>query len=946
MLLGIGIGLGFQQTLGSVIPPNGVSGLLAWYESDSGFVLDASGNLQTWLDKSGNNFDLTQATPSSRPAVVGNSFNGFAAASFVNGQTKFLSGTSNFAGGAHTIIAVIKPRALGSVFAGALTLGSVTTGFQSSTVGIDSLGRLWYGGNSFGAVNPVPPVNGTLHVIGKTSNGTATRIFEEGSFTQASTEGAPVAPTPATDILCGIYYSGGNNDSFDVIAMCAFSRALTDDEIKSVERYFVAKYTAPVFTPASVPGILGWYESDFGIGLNGSNVAQWLDKSGNGAHLAQASAGFQPAFNPSSLNGFPAIAFTDAAAGAGKGLAGTTTYAGGPTGRFSIFAVYKPRTSSTNFGAAVALGNAPAGGSTSVCGTNNVTQLWPGGAGYGSGENFFFTPGSVYVYGHTYDGATHTQTFLNGVARSLITQPLSINISAPTAILCGPYYGTAPAQYTNSSMDVLAICAYDNQLSSADAIRVQQYFMDKYGLRTAFLPSNLPNLALWAKADAGVTLNGSNVANWADQSGNGRDWIQATPGAQPIFTANSTNGLPTLDFDGARNMIAAAATVFTQPTTVFLVGRYSAAVANQYFLDDTTLNKLVFQNFGGNFRAYAGALIDAGAQVINNVYVMSAVFNGVSSIAALNGNEVPGNVGGGIATGLTLGSAAGGILGLTGSIPEVIIYRGVLSALDRANVSRYLAARYGLRVAARPDGISGLVSWHRADLGITLNGGAVANWADQSGNGYDYAQGNPTYQPTYNAASGTFNSKSTVQFNGAQVLHSLPQNISGVKTVILVYRLVSVPTLGSGSYVMRILRNLAASLYSTHVIANAIGGYQNLTFKDDYAAGGATVGAPLTVDTSIHVVETSYDATANTAPTAYTDANDAVSKTVGISGAFGSPATLRASLGGIADSTGAALAGSSVSEIAEMMVYNRVLTPVDRGMLRTYLAARYGVSLP
>ena len=38
-----------------------------------------------------------------------------------------------------------------------------------------------------------------------------------------------------------------------------------------------------------------------------------------------------------------------------------------------------------------------------------------------------------------------------------------------------------------------------------------------------FLPSSLGGLALWLKADAGVTLAGSNVTAWADQSENGFD---------------------------------------------------------------------------------------------------------------------------------------------------------------------------------------------------------------------------------------------------------------------------------------------------------------------------------------------------------------------------------------------------------------------------------------
>lgn len=49
--------------------------------------------------------------------------------------------------------------------------------------------------------------------------------------------------------------------------------------------------------------------------------------------------------------------------------------------------------------------------------------------------------------------------------------------------------------------------------------------------------------ALWLRADMGVTLNAGNVAAWADQSGNGRHFVQATAGEQPLYSASGgTNG--------------------------------------------------------------------------------------------------------------------------------------------------------------------------------------------------------------------------------------------------------------------------------------------------------------------------------------------------------------------------------------------------------------------
>ncbi|HRZ92864.1 MAG TPA: hypothetical protein P5022_08155, partial [Candidatus Paceibacterota bacterium] len=61
-------------------------------------------------------------------------------------------------------------------------------------------------------------------------------------------------------------------------------------------------------------------------------------------------------------------------------------------------------------------------------------------------------------------------------------------------------------------------------------------------------------LSLWLKADAGVTLNGSNVAGWADQSPSGRDAIQTNEVSQPALITSGT-GKPGLYFDGVDDFL-------------------------------------------------------------------------------------------------------------------------------------------------------------------------------------------------------------------------------------------------------------------------------------------------------------------------------------------------------------------------------------------------------
>lgn len=67
----------------------------------------------------------------------------------------------------------------------------------------------------------------------------------------------------------------------------------------------------------------------------------------------------------------------------------------------------------------------------------------------------------------------------------------------------------------------------------------------------AFTPASLTGLALWLKADAGTTLDGSNnLTDWADQSGNGNHATQATVNLRPNLVANLVGSLPGVRFDG------------------------------------------------------------------------------------------------------------------------------------------------------------------------------------------------------------------------------------------------------------------------------------------------------------------------------------------------------------------------------------------------------------
>lgn len=69
------------------------------------------------------------------------------------------------------------------------------------------------------------------------------------------------------------------------------------------------------------------------------------------------------------------------------------------------------------------------------------------------------------------------------------------------------------------------------------------------GNRNAFSPLQLPNLALWLRADQGITLSGTKVSQWNDLSGNTNSFVfQSVDASRPILTPNAIGGRPALNF--------------------------------------------------------------------------------------------------------------------------------------------------------------------------------------------------------------------------------------------------------------------------------------------------------------------------------------------------------------------------------------------------------------
>jgi hypothetical protein len=131
-------------------------------------------------------------------------------------------------------------------------------------------------------------------------------------------------------------------------------------------------------------------------------------------------------------------------------------------------------------------------------------------------------------------------------------------------------------------------------------------------------------LALWLDADdaSTITLNGSNVSQWNDKSGNARHVSQAVGTAQPLRVLDAQNGRAIIRTDGGDRLENTTSNLFrnVNSATWVAVGKYptTAPVANGMLLfcstptavSTTRLGLTANPSPGGEFMSIVGRRLD------------------------------------------------------------------------------------------------------------------------------------------------------------------------------------------------------------------------------------------------------------------------------------------------------------------------------------------------
>lgn len=235
-----------------------------------------------------------------------------------------------------------------------------------------------------------------------------------------------------------------------------------------------------------------------------------------------------------------------------------------------------------------------------------------------------------------------------------------------------------------------------------------------------------------------------------------------------------------------------------------------------------------------------------------------------------------------------------------------------------------------------PADIADCRCWLRSDLGVGLVGSKVADWRCQV-SGTSFSRSVDAERPTYAAGA---NGVPKIVFAGSHALKNSSLFMSGPSTVLQIIRLTSTPG-ASSSVVSYVYQSAASSTTRSVFIFMNVGGYQNVTFKNDLNASGISVGFNPTLDTTLHAFLTSYNGGLNTSTGSYAENTDGAEQSVVASASIGSASAFFTSLGGTITDPGDVVADGISADLYEWALWSRPLSLTEKLSIWGYVKNRY-----
>jgi hypothetical protein len=212
-----------------------------------------------------------------------------------------------------------------------------------------------------------------------------------------------------------------------------------------------------------------------------------------------------------------------------------------------------------------------------------------------------------------------------------------------------------------------------------------------------FLTTDGYTMGWYIATSANITLDGSVITNWSDESGSSNDLVNAIGTDRPTWDSGNEE----VDFDGVDDIIVDDAFVYSSPIVVYMV------------INIHQISRTVFRlaNFGGGlvttdvtnkYNIAFGGVSFGGTDneiVVDTYNIVRFVFNGdVSNGSSIRTNEGTLKVG-------TLGAASSAYFSLGGkdtdntgnqSIKEIIIRTTIDDSTNNQSILDYLNTKYSV----------------------------------------------------------------------------------------------------------------------------------------------------------------------------------------------------------------------------------------------------------
>jgi hypothetical protein len=442
------------------------------------------------------------------------------------------------------------------------------------------------------------------------------------------------------------------------------------------------------FYPPHISGCVLWLRSDKGVERDeNDDVSAWRDQSGNNNDATQTTAAQRPTFNASSgPNNTPGLEFN----GTTDNLALSITETSNDITCFAVI----------DESSVPVAGQALISSSGSGPDSHIYTAYPSGGDVYVSindGTAWRFSSiaqtGGQSLEWHFNSGTTTFEGFRNGKSIGTDTYDGTLEISTTTKI--GALYTLADHHFIGTISEIIV---FNKVLSTAEIDSVRRYLSTRYSL--PFLPTSIANNIIWLRSDVGITLSGSDVSDWEDQSGENNDFAQAVGSKQPAF--DNTGSIPKLVFDGNDehqldgpngNTVLGA-----NPFALFAVCTLNPAGPddNGIFGNNTAPGRFWLQQ---TYYGYDDTAKFVPEWAINNsLTVRFFGHDGADLFARENGVEVKRDTKALAALAsnlLTVGKTRGSVF-YSGDTYEIILYPRSLTDEEITSVEEYLTNRYGI----------------------------------------------------------------------------------------------------------------------------------------------------------------------------------------------------------------------------------------------------------